>query len=303
MSKMPLVDVDELFFKIEAWGGTNVGKTYVCESIAEYIEDDNREDGQKNKIIIFTNESNYAEGLEEWSKYKKYFEVYFHRNVQELEADRKAFFRKYEVVLKTNPKTKEVHLNVEKIRRNVLAIIVDETAFIYRELFVAREREKIEGSGKKFEPKHWGAPRTEFLRFMKSLSTLPCHFLFTSKVKKEVEMVTRTNKAGTAEWLVPEQTGDDQYRLFDDVEYEPSVRIHLLYSDEETGQENEIGQAIIKRKYYGYLVKQKADFENMNILIEKPTVKKVEKRLRMLRQAKQLRERKKQREREQVIKQ
>lgn len=287
---MPLVSNLESYFKLEAWGGTNVGKTFLCESICEYI-DMNKKEGKKNKIILFTNESNFAEGLEEWGEYRKYFEVYFHRNIQELEADRKTFFRKYNIVLVENPKTKDKHLNVANIEKEILAIIVDETAYIYRELFIAREREKIEGAGRKFEPKHYGVPRTEFLRFMKSLSTLPCHFLFTSKVKKEVEMVTRSNKAGTAEWLVPEQTGDDQYRLFDDVEYEPSVRVHLMYSDDESDKENELGQKIFTRRYYGYLVKQKADYENMNILIEKPTIKKVAQRLKMLRAAKQMRER------------
>lgn len=288
MKTIPLISSDEKYTTIEGFGKTNSGKTYLLESFCELIEPNH----PKNIIVLFTNESNYSEGLEEWKGYN--FEVYFHRNLVEFENDVKIFFKKYDMDTK----------GVSVIRKKVFAVIIDEAEFLYREGYIAR---RITELGKDLEPKHYGVPRNKFVMMMKRLASLPTHYGVVSKVTKDYEPKTVWNKAGTKSYLTFEATGDDKYRLPDSFEYEASIRVHLVsleeivYQLDENGkrkldkndraipEKNQLGKDVIKTRYFGILVKQKAN-RDIQIILEKPTIKKIQIRLNQIRLARKMKE-------------
>jgi hypothetical protein len=285
---IPLISPEEKYITIEGFGKTNSGKTYLIESFCELIEPNS----EKDTIVLFTNESNYSEGLEEWQDYN--FEVYFHRNLVEFENDVKAFYKKYRME----------RVGVADMRKKVFAVLVDEAEFLYREGYIMR---RIDELGRDLEPKHYGVPRNKFVMMMKRLASLPTHFGVVSKVTKEYEPKTVWNKAGTKSYLTFEETGDDKYRLPDSFAYESSIRIHLvsmeevIYQLDEDGNRkldknkkaipefNELGKPVIKTRYFGILIKQKAN-RDLQVIIEKPTIKKIQVRLSQLRLARKMKQ-------------
>jgi hypothetical protein len=287
---IPLVSSKEKYTIIEGWGKTNSGKTYLIESFCEKID----LNSEKKIMVLFTNESNYSEGIEEWEPLGYEFEVYFHRNLIEFENDIKAFYKKYRME----------KVGVADIRKKIFAILVDEAEFLYREGYLMR---RVEELGHDLEPRHYGIPRNKFTMMLKRLASLPTHFGVVSKVTRDFVPKTVWNKAGTKSYLTFEPSGDDKYRLPDSVAYESGIRVHLVsmeetvYQIDDEGKRkldknnraipelNELGKPIIKYRYFGLLLKQKAD-RDIEVIIEKPTIKKIEIRLNQLRLARKMRE-------------
>lgn len=297
---MPLVVDYKAYFSGEFWGRTNSGKSFTANSIVELMTAQQKKD---MVVIMFTNESNFAEGIKEWPDYKPIFQPYFHRNIDEFENDVLEVYHDYNVKMVKNPKTQKTYFNTEKVKRNIFAFIIDEAEFIYRDGYAVRHEQNLLKKGYQMLQKDWGIPRKNFMMKIKELSGLPTNFCVTSKVgdvHEEKEVMSADRTKSWKQWIKVE---GDAYRLPSPFEYEPTVRVHHFNTQLETKIKDAAGRMVNKVTWWGELVKQKADRDEL-VVMEKPTIKKINIRLDQLRTLRLLKEKKAKRlaEKEQVTK-
>ena len=231
---------------------------------------------------MFTNESNWSESKDEWKEYKKNIEVYFHRTLEEFENDIHEVMNKYDIKLMENPATGFKIWRTTKVKEEILAFIVDEAVYIYREGYLVRENDRLARMGIDMLPKHYGKPRRDFMNQIKFLAGLPSHFFLLSKVGKEYEDVYKLSADGKKKLLTFEATGEDSYRLPDDQEYEAGCRGHLFATEERAEEQDEAGDNVVTKTWWVRLVKNKAD-RDIEPLIKLPTIRKIRIRLNQLR--------------------
>ena len=286
---MPEVLTDESFIIMEAWGETNYGKSYLLLSFCEIMD----VNSPKNTIIYLTNEANYNDALDEWKEYKPYIRTFFHRTLEEFESDlatiKNEYFKKV-----VNPKTHEERI----VNSKVFAIIIDEGEKIYRNGYIPRVEKEL---NHKLQQKEYGIPRNLFTNQMEDIASLPCHFGIVSKVTEAWEPYYITSQSDPnkkylqfrlKEYKKGGQTGVDaldEYRLPSAFRYVAGWRMHLVMLPIELDEINELGIKKVETKYFGILEKQKANRE-VQIIIEKPTIKKVRMRLIMERNKRWLQE-------------
>jgi hypothetical protein len=173
----------------------------------------------------------------------------------------------------------------------VFAFIIDEAEFIYRDGYAVRHEQNLLKKGYQMLQKDWGIPRKNFMIKIKEISGLPCHFFVTSKVSDVHEERDVYSADGTKKWKQWVKIQGDAYRLPSPFEYEPTVRVHHFNTKKETKDKDAAGRIINEVTWWGDLVKQKADRDKL-VLMEKPTIKKINIRLDQLRTLRILNEKK-----------
>lgn len=288
---MPRVTNLRTYIKLEAFGKWNTGKTYLLYSFA-WIKPYTP---QKKTIVLFTNEATYAETLDkpEFREYKKNFDIYQHRSLEEFEHDWDCFLEDYKVTTEPDKQGRLTISNYDYVEKNVHAVLFDEGEFIYR-AYIERHKDALKQQKVRWHPKYIGTPRHQFRASINRMAVLPCHFGIVSKVGDEYESFReeKTNKELGA--LQFRKTGRDKYRLPDDVLYLPSISFHLFRKDDpiyesykDKGQtyqiqsKDELGRPIFKGTFYGETRKNKADREH-EIIMRNPTIPKVMLRLRKM---------------------
>ncbi len=284
---MPKVKSRKEYLKIECYGKENTGKSVLTWSVCKLM----KEAEIKNmKIVVFTNESNYAATFKNFPDHADVFEIYQHTTLEEFEYDWGQFCKEYKIRTIVDKESAKPIRNVVEVENKVFAIIIDEAEYIYR-AYIARHADKLSGGS---EDKHmrqsdYGVPKRDFISMVKKIFTLPTHALLTSKVGFEYEKKEYQAYSGkiSAYW---EKTGQDTYRLPDSMPYEPTWRLYLFevkdeaknfdaVSGKETPIFDELGRPVSSSKFYGQVVKQKSN-RAAEVVIENPTVYKVMLKLR-----------------------
>lgn len=266
---MPKMNIKQPnYFKGEFYGSPNSGKSRCALSICIFAIDDSA----KKKIIYLVNESTWKDSIGDFPDYH-HFEVYYHVTLEELITDWKSIMDEYSI---ENPSTKVKEFNYAKFESEVLAIVLDESEYIYREGYVKRYMDKNRMA--KMTQSDWGSPRAELLRFFKQLYSKPCHVFVNSKVGFEYEGVRNQKADGTLGALTFVKTGKETYRLPDATEYEPNLRMHLYSTlrdriiDEKNPKNtepefDESGELIMYYTFWGKILKNKADRDKQPLII------------------------------------
>lgn len=295
---MPIVKSNIAFHKAEVFGRENSGKSVYAYSICQLLDLKSK----KINIEVFTNESSWAETLKLFPDYKKYFTIRQHRDLNEFRGDWIEFCKKYKLDVITDKHTGQKHWTTKGVEDQVFAVIIDEGFYILESLISKHYEENIKTDGvdKRMRQTDYGVPRQEFIKEIKKIFMLPCHVIITSKVKDEFEEISvwsETKQRDYKQWI---RTGGDIYALPPMWVYEPANRIHLrmyetplwemIDDPKDRLKKRKIQKPIVDsktgiqkmdRKFLGIVEKQKAD-RSKDLVIEKPTVKKVELQLKLL---------------------
>jgi len=269
----------ESYMKAEAYGQPNTGKSTFAYSICNVRPPKSLPN--KKKIIVFTNEVNYSDTLKLFPKKQDMFEIWVHNSLPEFEGDWNTFCEDYDMVETKFNDRGQPYINLQQVREKVHAVILDEAEMLYREGYIARHAQDLANKGIDFQPKDYGVPRSWFTIQINRLAMLPCHFIMCAKVKSEYEAVNYQRKDGTVGSLQFLKTGEDAYRLPENILYMPNLSMHLFKHSVpqmtpgtdgvEAQARDELGKPISIDTYWGRARKQKANREE-TFQIKNPTV-------------------------------
>lgn len=276
--------LDYDFMKAECFGKPNTGKSTFAMSICRIKP----KIPTKNKIVYFVNDPTYVKALKNFIDNIDMFDIRQHRMLTEFEADWDEFCDDYKY--KTEYVGTKPVMNTDYIRDHVHAIVLDEGEQIYREGYVARHARSLNKKAIDLKPSDYGVPRSDFTIQVNRMAMLPCHFILCSKVGAEYKEDRYMRVDGTPGALQFKKTGEDTYRLPDNVLYMPNLSMHLFehkvkkvsYFEDATHPGKQLQQPILDKfgkqtydtSYHGRARKQKADREK-DFTLRNPTMSKV----------------------------
>jgi len=210
-----------IYGSFEVFGKTNTWKTSFLLSVTNYRDKYDKAFKDKTQILLFTNESTYAESLALLPREKQDdVIVYQHRSLDEFMEDwREAGqeFNLYDGAL-------NVYDDLTGFESRVKAVLLDEMLFLYHEYVEQyKERKKLT----ELRPSQYGTPRKEFIEQIGYIYGLPCHVLGSAKVTPVYKEHRDIKKSGEIGSLQFKMTKRDNYRLPVMWVYHPSTRIHL----------------------------------------------------------------------------
>lgn len=249
----------------------------------------------KTQIVYFVNDPTYIKALKNFVDSIDQFDIRQHRTLEEFEADWDTFCDDYKYKTE-HVGTKRV-MNTDYIMKHVHAVVLDEGEQIYREGYVARHARNLNKKTIDLKPSDYGVPRSDFTIQINRMAMLPCHFILCSKVGVEYKEDRYIKVDGTPGALQWKKTGEDTYRLPDNVLYMPNISMHLFehkvekidyFTDTATGKQlmqpilDQFGKKTYDISYHGRARKQKADREK-DFTLQNPTMSKVMLKLRAIR--------------------
>ena len=238
--------------------------------------------------MYFVNDPTYVKALKNFVDNIDMFDIRQHRMLTEFEADWDEFCEDYKY--KTEYVGTKPVMNVDYIMKHVHAVVLDEGEQIYREGYVARHARSLNKKSIDLKPSDYGVPRSDFTIQVNRMAMLPCHFILCSKVGIEYKEDRYMRVDGTPGALQWKKTGEDTYRLPDNVLYMPNLSMHLFehkvekvqFFEDATHPGKQLQQPILDKfgkqtydvSYHGRARKQKADREK-DFTLQNPTMSKV----------------------------